>query len=131
MKNEELLNDIKSKHILNYIFDYIKDENFKVKLFLYSKKFQMKLDINLFELKEQYLKKLKFDLDKYLYIEPNLFKKDFLTIEYNNFLKEAKINKEIIENIIYDIFENKKIKDIDEEDANKIKDNEKLIKVKS
>ena len=32
MENGELINNIKSKHILNYIFNYIEDKNFKDKL---------------------------------------------------------------------------------------------------
>ena len=131
MDNGELINNIKSKHILNYIFDYIKDKNFKDKLFLYSKKFQIKFDIKLIGLKENYLKNIKLDLDKYLYIESNSFKPDFLEIEYNQFLIEKELKKEKIESIIYDIFENKEIKDLDEEDIDKIKDNEKYINIES
>ena len=93
MDNEELINNIKSKHILDYILNYIKDKNFKDKLFLYSKKFQNKLVIKLIRLKENYLKKIKFNLDKYLYIEPNSFQIDYLTKEYNKFLIEKQINK--------------------------------------
>ena len=37
----------------------------------------------------------------------------------------------VIEKIIYDIFENKKIKDIDEEDVDKIEEKEKLISIES
>ena len=103
MDNEELINNIKSKHILDYILNYIKDKNFKDKLFLYSKKFQIKFDIKLIGLKENYLKSIKFDLDKYLFIEPYLFQKDLLTKEYKEFLIEKKVNKEKIQKIIYDI----------------------------
>jgi len=39
MENEEIINNVSSKYILNIIFNYIKDENFKDKLFLYSKKY--------------------------------------------------------------------------------------------
>ena len=131
MKSKNRINNIKSKHIINYVFNYIKDENFKEKLFLYSKKLQIKYDIKLIGLKDKYLKKIKFDIDKYLYIEPNLFIKDCLIKEYNKFLIENKINKERIEKIIYDIYENKKIKDIEEEDVDKVKDNEKYINIES
>ena len=126
MKNKKIINNIKSKHILYCIFDYIKDKNFKEKLILYSKKLQIKFDIKLIGLKENYLKKIKFDLDKYLYIESILSEKDILTIKYNEFLKENKLNKKRIENIIYDIFENKEIKDIEEEDVDKIKEKKNL-----
>ena len=131
MANEELINNIKSKHILNFIFNYIKDKNFKDKLFLYSKKLQIKFDIKLIGLKKNYLNNIKLDLDQYLYIEPNSFKPDFLEKEYDKFLIEKKIKKEKIENIIYDIFENKEIKDIDEEDIHKIKKKEKFINIES
>ena len=57
MKNEKLINNIKSKYIFNYIFNYIKDKKFKDILFLYAKKLQIKFDIKLIELKENYLKK--------------------------------------------------------------------------
>ena len=100
MKNGELINNIKSKYILNYIFDYIKDKDFQLKLFLHSKKCQKKFDINLIILKEKYLQKIEFDLDAYLFIKPNLYKKDYLTNEYNEFFKSKKLNKEIIEKII-------------------------------
>ena len=130
MDKGELINNIKSKYILDCIFNYIKDKNFQLKLFLYSKKFQLKFGINLNILKEIYLQKIDFDLDKYLY-HFYLFYNDHLSIEYNNFLKEKKLNKEIIESIIYDIFENKEIKDIDEEDVDKINNNEKLINIES
>ena len=131
MKSKNIINNIKSNHILNYIFNYIKDKNFQEKLFLYSKKFQIKYNIKLIGLKDKYLKKIKFDLDKYLYIEPYSFKKDCLTKEYNKFLIENQIDKERIENIIYEIFENKEIKDIEEEDVDKIGDNEKYINIES
>ena len=119
MKNKELINNINSKYILNCIFNYIKDKNFKNKLFLYSKKLQIKFDIKLLELKENYLKELNFD--KCLYIKPRSFKKDILAIKYNKFLKEKKLNKEIIEKLIYEILEYKEIKNIEEEDVDNIK----------
>ena len=86
MENEELINKISSKYILNAIFNYIKDKNFKDILFLYSKKFQNKLDIKLLRLKENYLKTI--NLDHYLYIDPRYFpfKTDYLTKEYNKFV---------------------------------------------
>ena len=92
MEVEEIINNINSKHILKYIFNYIEDKNFKDKLFLYSKKSQIKYDIKLIGLKENYLKKIKFDLDKYLCVEPSLYQKDSLTKEYNKYIIENKLN---------------------------------------
>ena len=79
MESEEIINNLASKHVLNIIVNYIKDENFKDKLVLYSKKLQKKFEIKLIGLKENYLKKIKFDLDKYLYIESDSFKKRFFS----------------------------------------------------
>ena len=131
MENEELINKIISKHLLNFIFNYIEDTNFKDKLFLYSKKWQNKLDIKFIGLKKNYFKKIKFVLDKFLYIKPSLFKKDSLEKEYNKYIIENKLKKEKIESTISDIYENKEIKDIEKEDVDKIKDDKKLINIES
>ena len=131
MENEELINKIISKHLLNFIFNYIEDTNFKDKLFLYSKKWQNKLDIKFIGLKKNYFKKIKFVLDKFLYIKPSLFKKDSLEKEYNKYIIENKLKKEKIESTISDIYENKEIKVIEKEDVDKIKDDKKLINIES
>ena len=47
MKRKEAINNIASKHILDSIFNFIQDKNFKDKLFLYSKKLQLKFDFKL------------------------------------------------------------------------------------
>ena len=106
MKSEKLINNVKSKYILDYILDYIKDKNFKDKLFLYSKKLQKDFDINLIGLKENYLTKIGFYLDEYLNVFlPSLFEKDCLANAYNKFLKEKKLDKQNIEKIIFDVYE--------------------------
>ena len=132
MDEESLINKIQSSYILENVFNYIKEEiNIKEKLFLYSKEFQKKLDINIITLKEKYLNKIGFDLNYYFNSEMLEKDKEFLTKDYNEFLKQKKINKENIENIIYDIYENKNIKDIDEvkEDINQIENYEILISI--
>ena len=125
MENEALINKIKSIYILKNLFNYIKDKNFKYKLFFHSQHFQQKFDMNLIEFKEKYLEKVGFVLDKFIYIENYNYQKDYLQTIYDNFLKQDNLDKEKIENIIYDIIENTKINDIDEEDINKIKNYEK------
>ena len=40
--NNNILELIKSQYILKNIFDYIKDDNFKYKIFLHSKKYKKK-----------------------------------------------------------------------------------------
>ena len=115
MQKQRLIYKIKSPYIITSIFNYVLDNNFTMKLFIYSKSFQNKLNLNLIGLKEKYLLKIGFDISKYLYIEQNKYKKDFLTIKYNNFLIENKNDKEGFEKIICDILENKKSKNINEE----------------
>ena len=128
MEIEGLKDKIKSSYIIEYIINYIPDKFFYEKLFIYSKKYQKQLNIKLIGLKENYLKQKGFAIDNYLHIK--LFQKDFLANEYHNLLKEKNLNKEEIENIIFDIFDNKKIKDIDEEDLHKAQ-NETLIDIDS
>ena len=123
--------NIKSLYILKDIFNYITDKQFADKLFLYSKKFQNKLDLKLIELKEKYLKKIDFNLDKYLYAHPKLFHKDYLTNQYNIFLEQNNLNKDKFEKIIYDIYEYKNIKDLNEEDINNAENYDKLIDIDS
>ena len=113
MKSKKLINNIQSKYILDYIFDYIKDNNFKEKLFLYSRKFQKDFDIKLIGLKENQLKKIGFNLDKYLYIQPFSYEQDYLANAYNKFFKENYLDKNDIEKKIFDVYEYKEIKDID------------------
>ena len=55
---------ILSKYILNNIFDYL-SENFHMKLFIYSKYFQNKLEFELLNYQEEYLKKLEINVREY------------------------------------------------------------------
>ena len=118
MDTQDLINNIKSTYIAENIFDYINDKNFNIKLFFYSKKYQKKFDIKLIELKEKYLSKIGFYINDYLdysYEDSDLSKK------YDDFLEKKNINKEKLENMIYDIYEYKTIKSIDEEDLGQLK----------
>ena len=83
MENQYLINKIKSSYIIKYIFNYIKDNNFQLKLFFYSKLFQNKLDLTLIY-KEKYIDKIGFDINKYLHKEKD--KEDNLIKKYDNFL---------------------------------------------
>ena len=68
MEDEDvsLFDKIKSKYIQNKIFEYIKNENFKFKLFLYSKKFQKKLELEPIDFKERYVIQSKITYENYL-----------------------------------------------------------------
>ena len=131
MENQGIMNKIKSIYIIHNIFNYIIDSNLQLKLFIYSKYFQNKLNIK-FIYKEKYLKKIGFNLEDYLFSDKEEYIKDFLRKKYENFIIDNKLNKVKFEDILYEVLENKKIKDIDEEEVNKInKDSEKLIDINS
>ena len=123
---EELIKKIKSKFILNHLFNYIKDNNFKLKLFIYSKSIQNKLDLNVIYT-ELYLKKIGFNLDNYLYIKST--NKDILNNSYQKFLSENKFNKVKFENILYEILKKKENEDINDENKNEY--NDKIIDINS
>jgi len=104
-----------------FIYDIIKDI-----------KDQVSIKNNKIKFGEKFIKEIGFDYNEYLYIEPELFEKSCLKLKYDNFLKEKNIYKEKLEKIIYDIFENKEIKSLEEEDIDKIENNcEKLINIDS
>ena len=58
---KSILENIKSTYILRNIFDYTKDDNFMYKLFVHSKLFQNKLDLNLTKYIAKYLVRLKIN----------------------------------------------------------------------
>ena len=84
------------------------------------------------ESKEKYLEEIGFNINNYLFSSYKI-NKDILNEEYNNYFKDNKINKEELEKIIYDIYENKNIKDLYNEDLNRIneEDYEILIDISS
>ena len=85
MENQ-ILNKIKSSYIIKNLFNYIKDTNFQLQLFIYSKFYQIKLDINPIIYKEKYIDKIGFDINKYLHIKgKEINKKDYLIQEYDIF----------------------------------------------
>ena len=109
MENKYLLENIKSKYIFGIISSYIKDKNALYKLFVYSKLFQKKFDIEMFYF-EKYLNEV-IEWEKYLcytneWDEIKEFNKDKLRkemekslLEYNN------IKDNIIQKIIINYFE--------------------------
>ena len=115
------MKEIKSSYIYDKIFNYIKDENFKYKLFFYSKKFQNKINIKLVDYKEKYLEKIGFRLNRYLYSRDK-FDKGFLSKKLDIILTQKKLNRKEIENIIGEILQNKKGKDLEELDINTLEE---------
>ena len=58
---KSILTKIKSKYCLDYLFDYIKDDSFKYKLFVYSKFFQEKIDLNLEQYQAKFIERYKLN----------------------------------------------------------------------
>ena len=75
------------KNILNYI----KDNKIQLKLFIYSKYFQNKLNIKYIDDKEKYLKNIGFIINEYLFIEEEEYEKNILFEKYNEFILEKKL----------------------------------------
>ena len=103
--SKRVLTKITSKYIIRTIFDYIKDKNFSYKLFFYSKSFQQKINIELYDYQILYLIKNDINLEEYLtyndynetndYFDKNIIKKNLnFDLSYNNI--DININKEII-----------------------------------
>lgn len=112
-----MIKKIKSSYILNQIFSYIPNDNIKFKLFKHSKLIQENLGIKLLDYKEKYVKQIGFNLDRYLFKDKNS-NKETLKKRLNQFLKKKKLSINEIEEIVYDIYSNKKVKDLEEEDIN-------------
>ena len=83
------LSKIKSKHILDNIFGFIKVVNLKLNLLKYSKYFQKIFNITFFNYQNVYFKKANFYLPDFLsfkYEENEEFDKDLLQKKLENFL---------------------------------------------
>ena len=119
MEKKSILEKIKSKYNLENIFDYVKDENFKFKLFVYSKKLQKKFDLKLLDYKNIYLKN-RINLFEFLsdYNKkegyPKNFDKKELTNKFNSTLNKLKLKKENITDYIINFFKNYEKKENDE-----------------
>ena len=130
MEKTDLINKIQSTFIINYIFKYIKNPNFILKFFLYSKLYQNKLDLEILYQNVIIHKCIGFKLDNYLSSEYiNLDEK------YQQFLSDNGIEKEEFENLLYKILKRKESEeDINEESKNNDEDNfndDKFIDVDS
>ena len=93
MENKELLTKLKSKYLILTIFEYIKDDNIMLKLFVKSKYFQKKIDVDLFDYQQIFFNKNKFDFRDYFstfdlyYDDPEKYNKD----ELKNKIKDKAI----------------------------------------
>lgn len=120
MEKESILEKIKSKYNLENIFDYVKDENFKFKLFVYSKKLQKKFDLKLLDYKNIYLKHrinlfdFLSDYNKKEEGYPKNYDKKGLTNKFSSTLNKLKLNKQNITDYIINFFKNYEKKENDE-----------------
>ena len=111
MNNKSILKRIKSKYIYKIIFDYINNENFKLKLFNYSKYFQNILGLKLFDYKEKFFDNLDINLNEYFYKDSGKFpmQKPLLKQMLESDLKEYKLDFNFIQKYLINSL-NKKIK---------------------
>ena len=102
-----MLREIKSKYILEIIFQFIKDKNIKLKLFVHSKYFQNLFDLSLYNFQKEYLhslKNYKSYYDDYLCLFSVYAKKTSLSDKYNKYIKSLNnIPREIIERDIFEL----------------------------
>ena len=128
MENQGIIYKIKSIYVIRNIINYIKDNEFQ-KIFIYSKYFQNQLNIEYIDAKEKYLNNIGFDINEYLYIDKEKYEKNILNKKYDKFLLETKINKKSLENLVYEIFENKQIKGINQENETYINIDSPLFEI--
>ena len=106
--NNSILEKVNSKDLLNNIFDYIRDINYKHKLFSYSKLLQKKADLRLADYEERYIVKFGINLNDYLFSENNKFvrkfNKDILNSNLQKDLSKNNLEKSTIEKIMIDIY---------------------------
>ena len=125
MKNTHVINEIKSKYILEQIFDYIKDDKFKMKLFYYSKLFQSKLNLSIIDYQIAFLNKINFDYNNYLKFSTNTldqqnFDPKFLISQFTEDILKYNINLNIMPTIINNYFRNNKSPKIQKKNKNNI-----------
>ena len=113
MKNTHIINEIKSKYILEQIFEYIKDDKFKMKLFCYSKLFQSKLNLSIVDYQIAFLNKIDFDYNNYLKFSNNTFDQQnfdstYLKSQFTKEILKYNINLNIMSTIINNYFRNNK-----------------------
>ena len=105
MNNGAKINKIKSKYILKYLFNYIGNSSFELKLFIHSKYFQNILNLTQSYYYKKYLDSLGLNLNKFIHKEEDDF--DFtsnsLTNEYDLFITKNNLNKEKVESVLYEI----------------------------
>ena len=105
MEKRSILIEIKSKYIIEKIFEYIKDKNFKFKLFIHSKLLLKKIDLDLSSYKIKYIERFYLNFN---YFEiPENSNKDILRLNLKNDLIKYKIDTDILELYLSYYYNNK------------------------
>ena len=126
MEPKKSLSNINSAYIIKNIFTYIKDNNFKLKLFTFSKKFQNKLNIGIFHYQEIYFNKYNLNLNEYLNLRSfDLDKRSLLKDMLNEKLTKEKIDIHLFKSYVINYFKYKSKEEI-KKDEN-LKFNSKLL----
>ena len=107
MEKKSILKELKSFYIIEIIFSYIKDKDYKYIIAIYSKAIQNKLNISLFDYQKKYINKKGIIINSYLSNKDyNKFEKDYLIKKLNEDLLKFNINKDSLENYLDYFFKN-------------------------
>ena len=107
MEIKEILGGLKSSYIFDIIFSYIKNKNYKYKLFIHSKTFQNKNKINLFDYQRKYINKIGIKI--YTYFSSKYYSKFEKENLKNKFREDSltfNVTKEVFQNYLDDFFKN-------------------------
>lgn len=129
MNNEKLLEKISSNYIFENIFDYISNEKFKFKIFVHSKLFQKKLDLELKHYKLHYINQFGLrDMNTYFSNDDyENYDKDYLTKILKDDLSNKKIDMNKMKTVLFELFEDYK----NDKDYNYFDLNEKNLDIYS
>ena len=110
------LGNIKSTYITNNIFSYIRDINFKLTFFKYSKKFQNLLELKLYDYQKKYLDQINLNVDNYISIQfSQLYHKyydfDYLRNKFKNDSVKYEISIDNFQKYIIDFYQNYSLKE--------------------
>ena len=126
MELKKILKKINSTYIIENIFTFIKDKNYKLKLFNFSKFFQKKFNLDLFNYQEIYFKKYNLNLNEFLNLNSfYLGKRTLLKDNFNNILTENNIDLNLIKSYIINYYKYKSEEEIKNE--NNLIFNSKLL----
>ena len=126
MELKKILKKINSTYIIENIFTFIKDKNYKLKLFNFSKFFQKKFNLDLFNYQEIYFKKYNLNLNEFLNLNSfYLRERTLLKDNFNNILTENNIDLNLIKSYIINYYKYKSEEEIKNE--NNLIFNSKLL----